>query len=804
MSRFARFSNPSPSRPAVTRAPAPSPVASIKPADTTTKNGVLIKLTTYNNWAIGDFYTGGQHLKIKGEAVSQLKEGAEYELIGRMVTHPKYGESLDVLSSTPFVQLNVNAIEKYLSNNFKGVGPKTAKKMIAKVQASTDPNALEAFRQQILFNPWNIDWTGVAREGTFEGDQDDTAGYIQRDLATRLGTVPGMHRRLIRSISTWLYEKRANLPENKRSDNPVADAWNIFHDDPYEPARHVAGYGFRIADQVGLMTGVDKQAPHRLRSLVHFALDDGCNTQGHVYLTHQQLVKAVLNIDGRSKVEDAIKFGVEADMIVVDNSSTEPRYYTQELYDYEQSVANCFAALMRHSRPLCRTPLTDADIQTAFRQGKQNSANLKLDASQLSSIKSILTNESRLHVLTGGPGCGKTAMMETIVRLLNKSQFQFCAPTGKAAKVLTSRIHYTGHSASTIHSLFRGSEEGWQVSGLDPLLGDVLIVDESSMPSLELWDAVLNGMNDNMHLIVVGDQNQLPSIQAGQVLKDLLQIPGINHVELNEVHRNSGGILDVVREVCNGVLAPVNRESVSFSHGLNDADVDFPVVLERYLSCVRSTGIENSLLLMSRRQGEAETPGWNTTYANAVLQRECNPNAERIPGTRVHVNDRIIIKKNMALPSKDPAVSDEDIPAVRVVNGDTGTIRSYELGTGENRNSAAWLKIKLDDGRLIDYPGDSANYLDHAYALTVHAAQGSEYQRIIAVVTPGAPNFVNRNSLLTELSRAREKLDVFGNDADLMRIAATPLPRRNSALVELVTQQIEDEETCTSLQRQAA
>jgi exodeoxyribonuclease V alpha subunit len=187
---------------------------------------------------------------------------------------------------------------------------------------------------------------------------------------------------------------------------------------------------------------------------------------------------------------------------------------------------------------------------------------------------------------------------------------------------------------------------------------------------------------------------------------------------------------------------------------------------------------------MSRRsmrsQDEDDEASWCTDYANPVLREMVNPNALRIPGTTLHVKDRIVIRDNMTLDEG------EDGREVRVVNGDTGTITSFKAHTDERRKGPQHLMIKLDDGRLIQFPGDSTKDLQLSYAGTVHFSQGSEYKDVMLVMTPGQPSFVNANMFLTGMSRAREGLWIYGQDADLCKIAATKLPERNTTLVERV------------------
>jgi len=291
---------------------------------------------------------------------------------------------------------------------------------------------------------------------------------------------------------------------------------------------------------------------------------------------------------------------------------------------------------------------------------------------------------------------------------------------------------------------------------------------------------VFDATTDDMHVLCLGDHMQLPSIDPGIFLADLMAIDAIDHHRLNCVHRNAGGILEVIREVREGFINPVDRAGVRFSGSLPPASTGFEAVAREYVEAVGKHGFENVALLMSRRKGEVDEPGWNTTYANAVLRELCNPNAQKVPGSSLCIGDRIMVKANMNLSD------DEDVGDNRVVNGDTGRLLGFTPSDDPRKGVVASVQIQLDDGRRIDFPGGAMNALELAYALTVHKSQGSEYTKVIAVITPGQPTFINRNMLLTGLSRARMDLSVHANDVDLRKIAATPMPKRNSGLVDRV------------------
>lgn len=774
-------------------APAPARVARAEP-QLEELVGHLAQLRVFNgSWGLGTVWTESRDaLKVTGEAITDLEEGQSYRFVGRSKTHTKYGTSLEVVSALPYVRLDPKAIASYMSKNFDGIGPKSAEKMIKHALANGGQDGLERLRQQLLNEPWAVDWSPAKREGTFNASTDETiAAFVHRDLTTRLGNIPGLNNSVLKLLANWALRKR-EIDGSEKTEDPVADSWRLITGNPYAAIQSVPGLGFVTADTIGKLANIPLDEPVRLAALVAYALAKGCELDGHVYLTERQFYEAVRQVDRVIDPAQAIEHGLQEETICLSDESGGRRYYTPDLLTAETDVAEAVAELMAGHAPLMADVSgLDKKIQTAFRQGKPNGSELALDESQLAAVRSILTSPTRLHILTGGPGCGKTALMETIVKMLPGRSFAFSAPTGKAAKVLTSRIHVLGHTASTIHSLLRGSEGGWGVNAEDPLDEDVLIVDEGSMPPLRLFEAIFNARAASMHIIIVGDTGQLQSIQPGRVLADLISISGVDHSHLSTVHRNGGAILRLVNEIDSGVFSPADYdgcEDVIFSHGLGEARTYFPVVMKSYIDAVERRGIENVMLMISRRQGKPDEAGWNTTYANAVLREALNPNGEKLPGSgTLHVGDRIIIRENMSLRQKTSGKGDDDEEVqVRVVNGDTGEIVSVERATGSKSDGVAWLRLKLDDGRMIDYQGDAIKHLEHAYALTVHAGQGSEYQEVLAVFTPGAPSFINRSTLFTAVSRPRMNLHVFGEDAALRKIAATPAPRRNSALVSRV------------------
>jgi exodeoxyribonuclease V alpha subunit len=772
--------------------------------------GLLERVTKVSeDWSIGSVYTDErQELKVIGAGLRDLVEGNEYTLKGHYTTHPKFGRQLDVVVAIPYVKPDRNSIVKYIAKNFKGVGPATADKFISR-QLKDAPDqgaALEEIRQQLIDAPWTLDFTGVTKKATFKADEEASPvlAYIHRDLATRLGGMPGVKDRVLKLLAQYLLKLNSDEKKQSLLDPQILQkCWATLVQDPYEPTKMVPGYAFTTADAIGASVNIPRDAPVRLTALVAYALELGCQRGGHVYLTGPQIRTALAKVDARVPAEDAIRYGIEAEMILEDNRFGEQRLYTPKIYEAEVLLARGLANLCRKAAPLTKQSVEEISkkIQETT---KKLSPKLKegLDPSQVEALAGIMTSETRLHTLTAGPGCGKTQLMEILAVVLKHKDFVFCGPTGKSAKVLSNRLSAHGLEANTIHSTLMGSGRGsFRYNADTELEGDILVVDESSMNDVELAEALVAAANANMHVIFLGDDYQLPSIGVGRFLKDLLAIKEADHHRLTKTHRNSGGILDVIEQIRQGRIECEDLPGVKFSHGLGEANERFPVIARKYIDAVSKYGFEHVALLMSMRAGEATSAGWNITYANAVLRDICNPHALKIPGSRLFVGDRILIKDNITVPlaGAGPRTKktddDDDTPSfdeTRVVNGDTGTILSF---TKDDENPRSLMPkhvtMKLDDGRMVDFPGSNIDLVQHSYAMTVHTSQGSEYKKVIAVVTPGHASFINNAMLFTGLSRARDELDINGEDSVLRKVAATPLPDRNSALVARFIEEME-------------
>jgi exodeoxyribonuclease V alpha subunit len=689
----------------------------------------------------------------------------------------------------------------FLLKNYSGVGKKTAEKMIAFHESN---GSLEVLRHQMTYDPHAVDFSVVTNRqiGLAEQSTQKIADLIYRDLLLKLGG-SGVRDAVLKSIGLRLASKVANSAD---CEHPIKAAWQLFVSNPYEPIEEVWGYSFTGADALARQVGIPKYADIRLASLVTHLVQESSTSYGHSYLTYDELAKSVAAFDPDIALDVALKSANELSQpIGTACVNGQKRYYPIWALKTEQAHARLLSDSLSKSidaiRPLYYGDRAYLDAQIDHAQ-KARGGDFALDESQRDALRGLLLAEQTIHTITAGPGCGKTALMEIFVQMVISNSLGagkhaleavskslnvfFCAPTGKAAKVLNGRISKSGVIAKTIHSLLEVTEEGFVHHSGNRLAADVIIIDESSMLDLSLAHSLISSAPDHCHLIFLGDINQLPAVACGNVLSDLLSLP-FDHHRLQKTHRNAGPLLKTIGEVGSGEIDCVDNAAVRYLDLPNADDMGISKIVSYYLQQVQSCGGDYSKvgLLTSRRKGNIDTPGWNTTYLNHVLRGQCNPLAKRIVGTSFHINDRIIIRKNQLIPQgkKSGADGSEVLLVEQVVNGDTGRIEATVMGSNDDLHA---IRIALDDGRSIVYPIQSIDAIELAYAITIHSSQGSEYERVIFIGTNGSPTFIHRGTVFTGMSRAKKYLTVFAQPQTLKSICKRESPKRNSGLIDWV------------------
>lgn len=759
--------------------------------------GTLVSLRTYDErWGIGrlkisqaqareigfgdDALFGGDSVAVVGDCLVGLSEGGDYRMRGKLVRHPKYGDQLQVDAAAVEIAPNPSAIKRFLMRNLHGVGEVSATKVVEKFEAD---GKLEDLRQILLSNPLSLDVAAITgrrvKIGIKDGADQGIEQFIHRDLAIRL-SAGIVNDGTLRRIAAWL----AGRIPSATSPDAVPRAWEMFSKDPYLPIMFVEGYGFSQADAIGASLDFSKDHPSRLAALAMHAVTNACESVGHIFLTRQEFARAISEIDTGANPDESLQSAASQGWpVIVDGD----RIYLRKYHFAQARAAKILREMAdREIAPLYRGNSLEREIVAAEMSVGRN---FRLDQSQRDALRGILTSTKQIHTLTAGPGCGKTSIMEVMVGVLARSKMGvFAAPTGKAAKVLSSRLERHSLNASTIHTLLGVSESGFTHNENNPVFADYIVIDESSMLDVEIFGALLSAAPTTAHIIFLGDTNQLPSVGPGQMLADIKALD-FDHHELFQTHRNAGGILHVVNESATGHLSKLDGFSdVLFSHGLPEAtEASVAQIMLDYERAVERHGIHRVALLTARRKGRPDTPGWNTTYLNARLRERMNPGGEKIHGTFFYLQDRIVVRKNMAL---EQGKTDDDKPIIEaVVNGDTGTIQGafYKVDrSGSATRDLEHIEVLLDDGRLIKFPADSLGRLAHAYAMTVHMSQGSEYDEVLFVCTNGMPTFIHRGIVFTAMSRAKKLLRVYADDHSLRSVVRRPIPKRNTAILEIV------------------
>lgn len=731
----------------------------------------------------------GEKWSISGTALSSTKDGGVYEFEGEIGTY-KGEAQFKVDSVLPEIKETNAGLTKYLMDNFTGVGQKTAKEMLSLWTASG--MTIADMKHSIIHEPYKIEqWTvdaGLSKKiklktEDIKGHPSVVHVYKSLSLQHKLGVdektaVPDA---VLKKVSKFLLGIPDGLePEDEAPIKTIEQALQSFKEDPYSPIFGVDGYGFLTADKIWEAAGGEKKHNNRLAALGLYVLEKACDSSGHTFLYEDEYKDAISEYDRSINMLEIKASLLANDIPVIEEDG---KFFSIKLLQAERNVVAKLAEWAGEDKPLIKSQNND-ELVAKIRE-IEKSVGFPLDKEQEAALLGIATSGSQLHTLTAMPGCGKTAIMEFLAKIVIDStnkNILFMAPTGKAAKVLDKRVKAVSKNleAVTIHSAIGYGNEDRNEEMLD---ADVIVVDEFSMVDIQLMSALLRKMKSGTHLIAVGDNDQLPSVGPGSVLRDILKM-NFDHHRLSEIHRNSGNILNLVKCIKDGEYkkfqAKEGEENDLLVYGLPELG-KIPNVITKYIEEInkRPFGAKKVCLLTGLRKGDPSVPGWNVTYLNKAIQARMNPEGDAIPGFFMRINDRIICKKNKKYEIK---IGGKKAGFESVANGDTGTILDVKYSL--DRSKIESVIIDFDDGRLINLPGEILNKMDLAYALTVHSSQGSEFECAMVVMPNGYRGIFNRKMLYTGVSRAKQKLYLFGDAQNLKNMIDRKDDKRNSFLVE--------------------
>lgn len=727
--------------------------------------GTLSRLQTYGTWGKGVLTTGtGAPIQVVGQALVGLQDKRAYAMSGTMASHPQFGQQFRVEAARAIVDRK--ATLALLQQLYAGCGEKTAKLILA--HFDEQEGGAEELSRVIARRPWELENNEAicGKQLKYLGDEKPNAHTrITRTIEDRL-PVGAVSHYVLEALATWLERETRDETEDRE-----ARALELLLADPYAPIGKLDSYGFTDAETVGSGLGFPWNHPARLACMAIHAVQQVC-AKGHTYITIPQFSHAVKSLEVRAHPKNCLDEAIGRRLPVVLDGN---RIYLKNSFDAEKLVADCFAGMLSKGLPLW-TGGVDALRERIARM--ESDIGSTLDDSQREALIGVLTSPCRLHTLTAGPGCGKTTIMEMVASLV--PDVRFVAPVGIAAKVLGNRVGKYGQVAQTVHAALEATGDSYRKGRDNPLIANLIVVDEAGMQGLLICAALMNAFPLGAHLLLVGDVDQLESVEIGRVLADVVSMPEPDHHTLSVSHRSAKGILKLVESIKAGFIpAKPTDDSVRYVGFDDRAPISFDLVSRLWLEVVERKGLESVVLLFGHRNSNAANAGMNVNQANAALQNLVNPQTteNRVYGSKLRLGDRIIVKKPITLRKR--LNNGTEVVYAQLVNGDVGYLQCVRTGQGSSLDSALLL---MDDGREIDLPWAHFWKLDLSYAQTVHSAQGSEYEEVMFVVWGKGNEFLNRKLLTTGVSRAKKRITLMGTRADVESVAAYVPQQRQSWL----------------------
>ena len=678
--------------------------------------------------------------------------GDTLNVIGKFVEHQEYGRQFKVDTFEKKMPQTTKALERYLANcGIKGIGPATAKRIVDTFGEDT----LNVFK----FEPTKLaQIKGITKEKAVEIANTFIENWEVWQLVgflDKFGIGPQSAEKIYKELG--------------------ANAIESIEANPYILIDLVNKVNFEQIDKMALELGIEYNNEKRIRSGIKHALIL-MTYNGHCCTRYESLVEFVqklLNVSENEIEETIINMKAKQD-IVLENREDEEWVYLSSYYQAEENVARRLIELDEYAN-IKKIDKFDKELKLF-----EKKSNLELSEKQIEAIKTI--NEKNVCVITGGPGTGKTTIIKTIIEIFKHNEMKpvLCAPTGRAAKKMTET---TGEEAKTLHRLLeigKFSDDNQMMNteiSVAPIDGDIVIVDEMSMVDLFLMNYLCNALYKGTKLVLVGDIDQLPSVGPGNVLKDIIESGRIETITLNKIFRQAAKSKIIVNSHrINEGIGFIAKEEIQDMNNMNeDSDNnfldDFFFVDERnkekiLYTLITLSGerlknygdydfIKNIQVITPTKKGEL-----GTKELNKILQQTVNPSSEtknekKFGDSIFREGDRIMQVKNnsdISWEKKKPYFESGS----GVFNGEFGTIANIDDFNKE-------IKIKFDDSKEVWYQYSELEQIEHSYAITVHKAQGSEFDVVIMLVPQTAPMLLTRNLLYTGMTRAKKLLIVIGN-----------------------------------------
>ena len=641
--------------------------------------------------------------------------GDRLEVKGHWVQHKRYGRQFAADGWSRVIPESLDGIERFLgSGAVKGMGPALAHRVVARFGKDT-MDILEKAPQRLL----EIEGIGpkklaVITESFYEEKQINDIAY---DLEQH-GVAGRYAGRLLQKYGD--------------------DVKYVLTEEPYRMIQEIDGFGFKTADQIALAYGMDRQSPQRLGAGLAYVLQT-MTQNGHVCIPDAELVRRaafLLQADALG-LHDILQDTVDMGQLRTADFEGTVYVYTPEAYEEEEYIAD------RIREMAAMKPLSMKTHVQLFLDRWQDSCHFELADKQREAVEKSL--QSGMTVITGGPGTGKTTVVQTIIRLAEQEGLRIllCAPTGRAAKRLAET---TQRKAKTIHRLlvpdgYVGKVQSFEYNETKLLPADLVIVDEVSMLDMEMMYHLLSALKPQCRCILVGDADQLPSVGAGAVLHDVIASETVPVVRLDTIFRQTeGGRIVTNAHLINNGRLPVVNEDLEFRFVEIETEADGATQISAlYRSEVEETGDEFAVQVLSPMYKDP----CGVDNLNQLIQERLNPpvlGKGELKGRHMifRVGDKVMQKHNDYEKG--------------VFNGDIGQIFAVQ-------HDMVYVRYPEQD---VKYEGAEIDEITLAYAITVHKSQGSEYHTVIMALVNSHSIMLQRNLFYTAVTRAKRKVILVG------------------------------------------
>jgi exodeoxyribonuclease V alpha subunit len=700
-----------------------------------------------NGYTVLEIYSGGKVQTVVG-VFPFVGEGEHMSFEGEFTDHIEYGKQFKASSYSVEMPDNVMAIERYLASGMvKGVGVSTARLIVSFFGEKTF-EIMESHPERLM----EIPGIGKKRAAMIAGSFSETN-------TSRLIMMFLQKFEITSSQAVKIYKAYGAATIEK------------IKSDPYRLLYDISGVGFKTADKIAAQTGIDSASPARICAALIYVLRESASSAGHVFLPREKLRENAAAILGLSSE------GVD---IYIDNMAVEQRVVLKQTDDVQAVYLPYYFSAEGEAAQRLFNLLLSQEKSPGFFGSEDDIASFELKTGitfapqQKSAILTAL--ENGVCVITGGPGTGKTTILNCLLSIFDSRDisYELCAPTGRAAKRMSEA---SGREARTIHRLLEYGSGGdddpsFAKNEDEPLDAQALIIDEMSMVDLMLMRATLRALRPGCRLIMVGDADQLMSVGAGDILRDIIKSEVVPVARLSEIFRQGAGsaIITNAHLINRGHAPELSLKNNDFfferkNDMLSTADSVIALVSQRLPSYFGYDSLSDIQVLCPMKKGET-----GVFRLNERLQQHLNPpdnsKKERHVGSSVlREGDKVIQTKNnyqmqWHKPST-PSSSYEE--GMGVYNGDIGIIKEINP-----RNES--ITVCFDDGRVAEYDFSHADELDLAYALSVHKSQGSEFAAVVLPLFSGPPMLMTRNLLYTAVTRARKTVVIVGRERTILQM----------------------------------